>query len=350
MYSKLCLFLCFFTHSCTVISQDCPLFPVIDLGYAKHAPTRTNTTSTNIEYATYANIRFAQPPVGNLRFRKPQTPPPRNATLQDGRVPRNSTDCLNVVPPGLAIAPGVEGTNWGSEDCLFLDVKVPAGLQGGRAPVLVWFFGGGYFFGSKEAWAGEPAALFQQMTDDKKFIVVSVNYRLGVLGWLSPDDNEVDKNIGLYDALTGLEWVRDYIGYFGGDPGDITIIGESAGGGIGQHLVTGYGGQKKLPIKKVRLNSFLFFIVSISADMTDSCSRPSLHRLGFDHILLARTISIINTTCFSTLRTALIWRVFARYLRRTLLKQTLSFCLITISRWVGLVQASELAVPFLMAT
>lgn len=113
-------------------------------GYAKHGPTRVNATNLhNISYATYANIRFAQPPVADLRFRAPKVPPPFNATVQNGIYPRNSTDCINSITPGLAIAPGVEGITWGSEDCLFLDVKVPEGIQGGKVPVLHWLYGGG---------------------------------------------------------------------------------------------------------------------------------------------------------------------------------------------------------------
>lgn len=229
-------------------------------GYAKHAPTRTNYTFSNIEYATYANIRFAQPPVGDLRFRKPQLPPPFNSSVQDGVAPWNSTNCINSIPPGVAVAPGVEGTAWGSEDCLFLDVKVPAGLQGQKVPVLLWFYGGGYFFGSKEPWAGDPAGLFQRMEPDQKFVAVSANYRLGMLGWLAPDVDGVDKNVGLYDAEAALLWVNEYISYFGGDPDDITLIGESAGGGIGQHLITAYGGEKELPIKKVSLHFPSFYL------------------------------------------------------------------------------------------
>lgn len=103
-----------------------------------------NTTILhNISYATYANIRFAQPPVGELRFRKPQLPPPSNSTVQDGVVPRNATNCLISIPHELEQNIGINGTSWGSEDCLFLDVKVPEGVIGRKVPVLLWFYGGG---------------------------------------------------------------------------------------------------------------------------------------------------------------------------------------------------------------
>lgn len=142
-----------------------------------------------------------------------------------------------------------------------MDVKVPSGLQGQKVPVLLWFYGGGYFFGSKEPWAGDPAALFQHMEADQKFIAVSANYRLGMLGFLAPDVDGIDKNVAIYDAEAALSWVSEYISYFGGDPDDITVIGESAGGGLIQHLLTAYGGVKTLPIKKVSLQNLLISLV-----------------------------------------------------------------------------------------
>lgn len=89
------------------------------------------------------------------------------------------------------------------------------------------------------------------MAPEEKFITVASNYRLGGLGWLSPDIQGVDKNVGLYDCLAALDWVRQYISHFGGDPDDITIIGESTGGGLGAQLLVAYGGTKDMGIKKV---------------------------------------------------------------------------------------------------
>lgn len=113
-------------------------------GYARHAPTMINVTSThNISYATYSDIRFAQPPIGDLRFKGPQTPPPYTEGVQDGVVPRNSTNCLQAIPWYFPL-PGSEGASWGSEDCLFLDVIVPEGVKhGDSVPVVHWIYGGG---------------------------------------------------------------------------------------------------------------------------------------------------------------------------------------------------------------
>ena len=107
--------------------------------YARHEPAPINrTTLHNISYATYSNIRFAQPPVGKLQFRAPKD---TSTELESDRMAptcANATDCLISIPPGLAIAPGVEGASWGSEDCLFLTVKVPEGVGGVNVPVVYW--------------------------------------------------------------------------------------------------------------------------------------------------------------------------------------------------------------------
>ena len=235
-------------------------------GYARHAPTSiSQTSSQNISYATYSNIRFAQPPVGDLRYRAPRTPPPRSEGIQNGSVPLNSTNCAQSIPPFAPIVPGLNGTSWGSEDCLFLDVKVPAGAQGKSLPVLHWLYGGGvrhfiiscvladqrkFFFGAKE-WAGDPAGLFQDMLPDGEFITVSSNYRLGAYGWMYSDGEDVTPNVGIWDGLTALNWTKNHIHLFGGDPDRVTLIGESAGGAIGQHLLTAWGGTGELPFSQV---------------------------------------------------------------------------------------------------
>jgi len=108
-----------------------------------HLPTYQNTTASNLTYATYANIRFAQPPTGQLRFRKPVTPPPQEKQIQDGKYSLGTTDCLITVPSYYPF-PGVNGTSWGHEDCLFLDVKVPEGVRvGDNVPVVHWLYGSG---------------------------------------------------------------------------------------------------------------------------------------------------------------------------------------------------------------
>lgn len=227
--------------SCAAAAPSSTSFPVVDLGYARHAPTSVNTTKTNITYATYRNIRFAQPPVGDLRFKRPVTPPPASNGIQNGIVPQNSTNCIQTVPHWLVPAPGLNGTTWGSEDCLFVDVYVPDGVSmasaGTGLPVLHWIYGGGFFIGAKDT-GNDPSSLYEVMNPDEKFIVVASNYRLASLGWLSSGtEPSLDKNVGLYDVLEGLRWTQEYIYRFGGNPDKVTAMGQSAGGGNLFHIL-----------------------------------------------------------------------------------------------------------------
>ncbi|PPJ52236.1 hypothetical protein CBER1_09721 [Cercospora berteroae] len=232
-------------------------FPIVDLGYARHAPTKINqTTLNNISYATYPNIRFAQPPVGALRFRKPKIPPPYAEGVQNGVVSQNETNCIQAIPGYFTSLPGLNETSWGQEDCLFLDVIVPEGVkQGSSVPVLHWIYGGGFFFGAKDT-GGNPAALFDRMTADDKFVIVASNYRLGVLGWSAVDgESGIDANAGLYDAQAALQWTSDNVHRFGGDSHQVTVMGQSAGGGIIEHLLAATSEGQKIPFQQAILSS-----------------------------------------------------------------------------------------------
>ncbi|KAJ2893615.1 carboxylesterase family protein [Zalerion maritima] len=231
--------------------------PIVDLGYAIHRGS-LNTTG---EFYSYPNIRYAEAPVGDLRFAKPVAPQTADATINDGS---DSKAC----PPGYPlwlleqIAPsyGVPAdilraaiySQPSQEDCLFLDVFVPESVQEAvsrgstdQVPVLVWIHGGGFTLGSKDA-SGPPTGLIQKSAEVADgMIVVSINYRLGMFGWLvgDPDDaGDTVQNAGLYDQRLALEWVQTHASKFGGDPGRVTVMGESAGGGSIQHQITAYGG------------------------------------------------------------------------------------------------------------
>lgn len=163
----------------------------------------------------YKGIRYAQAPVGDLRFRAPQ---PVTCTGEQ---------------PALAYGPKCpqldEGTYVGDEDCLQLNVWAPV-AAGPPRPVMVWIHGGGNIVGS----AVEPVYDGQRLAEAGDVVVVTVNYRLGQLGWLADaslaaSDGAVG-NYGTLDQVEALRWVRDHIAGFGGDPGNVTIFGESAGG------------------------------------------------------------------------------------------------------------------------
>lgn len=149
---------------------------LVDLGYSKHVPGWLNTTATGKRVAVYRNIRFANPPTGPLRFRKPDTDLPYEEGIQDGLLPWGSTDCI-ASAPATAPFPGVNGTAWGHEDCLFLDVWVPEGIKPGeKVPVIHWFFGSAFAFGSKDV-SFNSIGLFDRADDEHKFIFVTNNYR-----------------------------------------------------------------------------------------------------------------------------------------------------------------------------
>lgn len=169
----------------------------------------------------WLGIRYGKPPIGVLRFAEPQP-----SEAQSG-----VTSALAFgAPPIQRILPLLGSKMLGgtpSEDCLFLNVWSPSPDQAKR-PVLVWIHGGMFTGGSAATYVGA------NLSRDGDIVVVTINYRLGVFGFSNFVDTTGDKtfatNAGLRDQILALEWVRDNIEAFGGDPGRVTIAGESVGG------------------------------------------------------------------------------------------------------------------------
>jgi carboxylesterase type B len=90
------------------------------------------------------------------------------------------------------------------------------------------------------------------MLPDGKFITVGSNYRLGAYGWMYSEGEDMTSNAGIWDSLVALNWTKNNIHLFGGDPNRITVVGESAGSGIAQHLLTAWGGEGEVPFSQVR--------------------------------------------------------------------------------------------------
>ncbi|CAM4368951.1 carboxylesterase/lipase family protein [Saccharibacillus endophyticus] len=170
---------------------------------------------------SWKGVPYAQPPIGDLRFRAPH-PPAEWDGVRDALA--FGSIALQAQPPEDSIfaSPGVTM----SEDCLYLNVWTPEDA-GERLPVMVWIHGGSFISGSSSL----PLYDGTQLALRGGCVVVSLNYRLGPLGFmhLSPLGEGFDSNAGLSDQVQALEWVKNNIAAFGGDPGNVTLFGESAG-------------------------------------------------------------------------------------------------------------------------
>jgi para-nitrobenzyl esterase len=177
----------------------------------------------------FKGVPFAAPPIGANRWMPPQKPAPwtgvRDAKAFGKAAPQNPP------PPALTAAfPGMGAIEPWAEDCLFLNVWTPA-LDRARRPVMVWIHGGAFVMGSGSTPIYDGTTLARRGDT----VVVTINYRLGPLGFLRLNDLTNGKipstgNEGILDQVAALKWVRDNIAEFGGDPGNVTIFGESAGG------------------------------------------------------------------------------------------------------------------------
>jgi len=169
----------------------------------------------------FRGIPYATPPVGDLRWRPPQPPAPWSGV--------HDATAFGAHCPQLATPYGIPST---SEDCLFLNVFAPAKTNDGQPhllPVMFWIHGGGLVVGESDGY--DPSNLVAH-----DVVVVTINYRLGELGFLAHPALAAESpsgaagNYGLMDQQAALGWVQRNIRAFGGDPGNVTIFGESAGG------------------------------------------------------------------------------------------------------------------------
>src|SRR4051812_25870565 len=172
---------------------------------------------------SFKGIPFAAPPVGPLRWKAPQPPKSWSGVMQAAKY---GAACMqDAMFPQLFGAPPEL-----SEDCLYLNVWTPAKTAVDMLPVMVWIYGGGFVGGQTSVPIYDGTKLAE-----KGVVLVSVAYRLGVFGFLAHaeltrESGKGSGNYGLQDQIAGLAWVKQNIGKFGGDPGRVTIFGESAGG------------------------------------------------------------------------------------------------------------------------
>lgn len=172
-------------------------------------------------HTAFRGIPFAASAGGTGRFRAPQP-------VQSWTGTREATEWGNAARQSGHPLPGFAASGPQDEDCLYLNVFTPAADQQ-RRPVLFWIHGGGFTHGT----AAEPLYDGGPLAERGDVLVVTINYRLGALGYLYLLDHlpsaGLSANVGQLDQIAGLKWVRDNIAAFGGDPGNVTIFGESAG-------------------------------------------------------------------------------------------------------------------------
>ncbi|QDS70471.1 hypothetical protein FKW77_009992 [Venturia effusa] len=275
--------------------------PTIKLPYGTWRASKYDPAS---DVYTFKNIRYAAPPVGNLRWAKP-APPTSNETLQTGEVGGTCWQSLSPQMLVTTLSGGVGGTGGSgssgvlglitsflasmaatllerfpslaeqlaalaekqdlgklmggapsSEDCLFLDVYVPGkALKGGKKlPVVNWIYGGAFIVGSKDGiYDGTP--LVKQ--SDGNIIYVAGNYRLGALGYLGGTTVERDAtpNAGFWDQRAIFQWIQDNIHLVNGDKDDVSVWGESAGAGSIMHQLVAFGGTQPPLFKKAIIQS-----------------------------------------------------------------------------------------------
>jgi len=171
----------------------------------------------------FLGLPYAAPPIAGLRWKAPQPPAPWTAERDATRF---GARCIQ----GISYADMSFEDSGSSEDCLFLNVFTPSGAKaGGKLPVMFWIHGGGYAAGA----SSEPRH-HGDFLPLNGVILVTINYRLSVFGFLATPDlarenNGAAGNYGLLDMVAALQWVKANIKNFGGDPGNVTIFGESAG-------------------------------------------------------------------------------------------------------------------------
>ena len=211
--------------SCAYIDKAPPAGSIVDLTVKTSSGTvRGALSDINNGAVDWSDIPFAQPPIGDLRWRAPRAISEPNRVItatDDNACVQEASEYAGV--PGIGIV--------GNEDCLYLDITAPYEYANTKYPVMFWIHGGANTSGTKDYYD------FSNFAAEKNVVVVTVNYRLGALGWFShPAIQETQtgldqsSNFGTLDLIAALKWVQQNIHKFGGNSKNVTIFGESAGG------------------------------------------------------------------------------------------------------------------------
>ncbi|KAG1730281.1 Alpha/Beta hydrolase protein [Suillus paluster] len=278
------------------VLEQIPLVPTGDLGYATYQgnqryPNAVNSgTTVDLGYVTYQGkldeaypntvvyfgIPYAEPPVGDLRFRPTVPLNTTRVTEEANGEVVNATDHPNFCIQGSL--PGKEG-GAGSEDCLNVNIYTPFGAtEGDNLPVMFFIHGGAFVFGNPPTWPFD-----HWIEQSPNVIIVSVYYRLASFGFLPPPPEFADQfgyNAGLKDQRQALRWVQSYISKFGGNPNEVTIAGHSAGA-ISSVV------RSPLPTPEQQQPLFDFYAREAGCDLPDALMKMSCIRMANVSMLAA---------------------------------------------------------------
>ncbi|CAI9588173.1 unnamed protein product [Staurois parvus] len=227
-------------HNIKVSEHSCPFFhqadggrPVVDTIYGTIRGTTLTVKEVDRTVHAFYGIPFAKPPVGPLRFAAPEAPEPWKSVREGAEYPPMCLQPLEMTKKMMELIEVKITYPTVSEDCLYLNVFTPSDRgDNARLPVMVYIHGGGLVLESASLYDGSALSAHENV------VYVAIQYRLGFLGFLSTGDGQAATgNYGLLDQVAALQWVQENIKDFGGDPGSVTIFGESAGGASVSALV-----------------------------------------------------------------------------------------------------------------
>jgi len=186
------------------------------------------------DVSAFYGIPYAQPPIDNLRFRHPRPNEAWDGIKQTKTMPNTCIQIKDTMWPGFSGSEQWNPNTKLSEDCLYLNVVVPK-PHPKNAAVLLWIYGGGFWGGTTTLDLYD----FRTIVSEENIIAVGIQYRVASMAFLYFDTTDVPGNAGMFDQLMAMQWVKDNIAQFGGNPNNITLMGESAGGcSVSLHLLS----------------------------------------------------------------------------------------------------------------
>ena len=213
-----------FTLSFLTFSESKNVSVLTALGTIVGKTEDISFNSTPYVVTTFLGVPFAEPPVGTRRLRKPVKKLPFSHVLVADAVQKGCIQNMGMLKFDSL-------TDTFSEDCLYLNMFLPGDNidVNNKKAVMIWIYGGYFQVGYGYAYDSPPFAAVNDV------IFITINYRVGALGFISTGDEKLPGNLGLWDQHMAIQWVHDNIGKFGGDPARVTIVGQSAGAGSVVH-------------------------------------------------------------------------------------------------------------------